>query len=318
MKTDVLLDVDTGVDDALALLLAARSPALNVLGVSCVMGNVEIDKVVTNTLKVLQLAERTDIPVARGMTQPLVEVQNNAKGVHGDDGLGNIALPEPTRQPEPEHGVEFLRRTLMEATRPVTLVPLAPLTNIATLLLQHPEVKPKIERIVFMGGAIGMGNASATSEFNVRQDPESAEIVICSGVPTTMYGLEVFGRVTFSRAEATVMAASEHSTGQLAGNLLLFMMKNFGIEEASIGDGGCVAAVIDPAGLTTERYPVRVELQGKWTRGQTVVDQRPQRKAELEAAWMPAMGAEIDVAVAVDRERYRQLFQLTVNSSRVY
>ena len=146
----------------------------------------------------------------------------------------------------------------------------------------------------------------------MRQDPEAADMVICSGVPTVMYGLEVFRRVTFSRAEAEMFVNSDSPSGQLAGNILLFMMENFGREEASIGDGGCVAAVIDPEGLTTKRYPVRVELQGTWTRGQTVVDQRPARTTQLESAWMPPMGTEIDVAVEVDRERYRLLFQGTV------
>lgn len=308
MSLNVLLDVDTGVDDSLALLLAARSPALNVLGVTCVMGNVELHKVVPNTLKVLQIAGRTDIPVARGIEQPLIEAQNNAKGVHGDDGLGNIGLPEATRQVESENAIEFMRRTLMESTEPITLVPLGPLTNIATLLLQHPEVKAKIGQIVFMGGAIGMGNASAAGEFNVRQDPEAADIVIRSGLSIVMYGLEVFRQVTFSRAEAQAFMQSSSEAAQFAGQILTFMMGNFEREDASIGDAGCVAAVIDPAGLTTESYPVRVELQGYWTRGMTVVDQRPKRTTELESKWMPAMGTQIDVATDVDVERYRTLF----------
>lgn len=309
MPINVLLDVDTGVDDALALLLAARSPALNVLGVTCVMGNVELDKVVPNTLKVLQMAGRTDIPVARGMDQPLIEVQHNAKRVHGDDGLGNLGLPEATRQPEPEHAIEFMRRTLIESDEAITLIPLAPLTNIATLLLQHPEVKPKIGQIVFMGGAIGMGNASATGEFNVRQDPEAADIVIRSGLPTVMYGLEVFRRVTFTRGEAKAFMQSGSETAKFAGQILTFMMENFGREQASIGDGGCVASVIDPEGLTTQSYPVRVELQGQWTRGQTVVDQRHPRTAELESKWMPAMGTSIEVATDVNANQYRRLFE---------
>lgn len=308
MPINVLLDVDTGVDDSLALLLAARSPALNLLGVTCVMGNVELDKVVPNTLNVLQVAGRSDVPVARGMEQPLIEVQNNAKGVHGDDGLGNIGLPKATRQVEPEHAIAFMRRILMESSEPITLIPLGPLTNIATLLLQHPEVKSKINQIVFMGGAIGMGNASATGEFNVRQDPEAADIVIRSGLPTVMYGLEVFRQVTFSREEAQNFMRSSSEAAQFAGKILNFMMDNFGREHASIGDGGCVASVIDPAGLTTASYPVRVELQGYWTRGMTVVDQRPKRTTELESKWMPNMGTKIDVATDVDVDRYRALF----------
>lgn len=312
---NVILDVDTGVDDALALLLAARSPALNLLGVTCVAGNVEVNKVVPNTLKVLEAAGRTDVPVVRGMDRPLLEVQRNAKGVHGEDGLGGVILPPPRRPPESIHAVEFLRRTLMAAPEPLTLVPLAPLTNIAMLLMQHPEVKPKIDHICLMGGAIGMGNASATGEFNVRQDPEAADIVFTSGLAITMYGLEVFGQVSFNRAEAYEFLQSSQPAAHLASQILHFMLDNFHDEWATIGDGGCVASVIDPAGLTTVEYPVRVELQGIWTRGQTVVDQRSWITTQLESPWQPPMETKIAVAVAVDRERYRQLFRTTVKSS---
>jgi len=311
---DVILDVDTGVDDAMALLLAARSPALNLLGVTCVMGNVEIDKVVTNTLKVLEVAGAADVPVARGMSQPLLEVQYNAKGAHADDGLGGVDLPEPTHQPVPEHAVEFLRRTLTGAKNPVTLVPLAPLTNIASLLIQHPEVKNNIKQIVLMGGAIGMGNAAATAEFNIRQDPEAADIVFTSGLPIVMYGLEVFRQVTFSRSEAEAFVQSDRPSAHLAGRLLLFFIDNFKRQQGGIGDAGCVASVIDPDGLTTEDYPVRVELTGRWTRGQTVVDQRPLITIQRESEWQPPMGTMISVAVDVDQERYRQIFREAILS----
>ena len=248
---------------------AARSPALNLLGVTCVMGNVELNKVVPNTLKVLEVAGRTDVPVARGMYQPLNEKQYNAKGVHGDDGMGNLGLPPAQRREEPVHAVEFLRRTLMEAPEPITLIPLAPLTNIAILLLQHPEVMPKIQQMYIMGGAIGMGNAApATAEFNVRQDPEAADIVFRSGLPIVMYGLEVFRQVTFTRAEAQgLINAGKPAASKLAGQLLTFFMNNFNREAAGIGDAGCVASFIDPAGLSIEPYPVRVELTGTWTHG---------------------------------------------------
>lgn len=311
---DVILDVDTGVDDALALLLASRSPVLNVLGVTCVMGNVEIDKVVLNTLKVLQVGGAGHVPVARGMSRPLVEVQYNAKGVHADNGLGNIELPEPDRSPEPEHAVEFLRCTLTTAKNPVTLVLLAPLTNIAVLLLQYPEVKSQIKQLVIMGGAIGMGNATAVAEFNIRQDPEAADIVFRSGLPIVMYGLEVFRQITFNRSEAETFATSDRPAAQLAGRLLLFMMDNFGRDEATIGDGGTVASVIDPSGLTTEEYPVRVELGGVWSRGQTVVDRRPWRTRQRESEWQPQMGTKLAVAVDIDREHYRRIFREAILS----
>ncbi len=311
---DVILDVDTGVDDAMAILLAVRSPALNVLGITCVMGNTDLDYVVPNTLKVLEVAGAPDIPVARGMDRAFLEAKRNAKRVHGEDGLGHIELPPPSRQPVPEHAVEFLRQTLLAARRPVTLIPLAPLTNIAALFVQHPEVKANIQQIVLMGGAIEIGNASATAEFNIRQDPEAADIVFTSGLPIVMYGLEVFREVRFNRAEAQAFIDSGKPAAQLAGRLLKFFMDNFHREEVTIGDAGAVASVIDPAGLTTEAWPVRVELNGYFTRGQTVVDRRPQYSIELEAPWMPPLGTKVAVATAVDKERYRQIFSEAVLS----
>jgi pyrimidine-specific ribonucleoside hydrolase len=311
---DVILDVDTGLDDALAIILAMRSPALNVLGLTCVMGNVEIDKVVANTLKVLDVLDAANVPVARGMGRPMLEAQLNAKGVHGEDGLGNLGLPASTRQPAPEHAVEFLRRTLTAAGMPVTLIPLAPLTNIASLLVQHPEVQAKIGQIVLMGGASGRGNATAVAEFNIRQDPEAADIVLRSGLPIVMYTLDVFRQVTFTRAEAEAFIQSDRPAAQLSGRLLAFMMDNFRREEATIGDAGAVASVIEPAGLTTEQRPVRVELNGQWTRGQTVIDQRSWASINLESHWQAAMGTTIDVAMAVDRERYRQIFREAILS----
>ena len=315
MPTDVILDVDTGVDDALALLLAAHSPALRLLGVTCVHGNVPLDLVLPNTLDVLSVAGRDDVPVAAGMARPLAEPARDARGVHGQNGLGGIELPRAARESEDLHAVEFLRRTITGAAAPLTLIPLAPLTNIATLLSEHPEVRTNIERIVFMGGAIGMGNASATSEFNVRQDPEAADIVLRSGIPTVMYGLEVFRQVVIGRHEATALVAGSTAASQLAGRLLLSQMDRTGLDRGIIGDAGCVASVIDPGALTTRGYPARVELQGQWTRGQTVVDQRPPATVEREAPWQAPMETRIEVAVDVDGERYRRLFLDTVGGS---
>ena len=314
MPTDVILDVDTGVDDALALLLASRSRALNLLAVTCVHGNVDLAQVVPNTLNVLATAGRDDVPVAAGMDRPLVEHPRHARGVHGQNGLGGIDLPSAPRPPEADHAVDFLRRAILEAERPVTIVPLAPLTNIATLLTRHPEVRDRIERIALMGGAIGRGNASAAAEFNVRQDPEAADIVMQSGVRTLMYGLDVFHQVAVARSDAETLAASNDAAARLAGRLLLSRMGEFGRDTALIGDAGCVASVIEPAALVTSSHPVRVELEGTWTRGETVVDQRPAASAEREEPWQPPMETSIEVATDVDHERYRRLFLETLGA----
>ena len=316
-RIPVVLDVDTGLDDSLALLLAARSPALDLLGVTCVTGNVTVDKVVGNTLKVLAVAGRGDVPVAIGRDKPLLEKVVSAAYVHGEDGLGglNASLPAPERDPEPTHAVDFLANLLAAAPEPVTLIPLGPLTNIAVLLRERPEAAAGIHRIVLMGGAVGAGNASAVGEFNIRQDPEAAEIVLTSGLDVTLYTWDVFTQVTFSATEVAGMMGSDSPSAQLAGRLMDFMLRNHDRTETSIGDAGAVASVIEPEGLETRQWPMRVELTGTWTRGMTVADQRPTDWVHKESAWQPPMGNLVSVSTAVDVERFRTLFRQAVEGT---
>jgi pyrimidine-specific ribonucleoside hydrolase len=309
-RVDVILDVDTGVDDALALLFACRSPELAVRAISCVAGNAEVDQVVANTLKVLDAVNAPDVPVARGMARPLIEPPRPARHVHGEDGMADLGLPASQRRPVAEHAVEMLQRTLRTATSPITLVPLAPMTNIAVLLRTYPEVVPHIERIVLMGGSVAVGNATAAAEFNIWHDPEAAAIVLGSGVPVTMYGLDVFYDVAVDATSVAELTASDDPAQQLAGRLLADQMARFGMQAAAIGDAGAVAAVIRPAGLTTARLPVQVELAGTWTRGRTIVDQR-QRSVDLDQDPHGA-GALVDVALQVDAAAYRDLFLATL------
>ena len=197
--TPVVLDVDTGVDDACALLLAALHPALDLRAVTCVGGNAPVDDVVRNTLTVLETAGRADVPVARGAERPLLEPPLHARHVHGEDGMGDLGWQAPSLVPDGRHAIELLRDVCREAAiagRPVTLVPLAPLTNIALLLRTYPDVASGISEIVFMGGAAHVGNATASAEFNVFHDPEAAAITLDAaadlGIRVTMYGLDVF------------------------------------------------------------------------------------------------------------------------------
>ncbi|MYR00678.1 MSMEG_1061 family FMN-dependent PPOX-type flavoprotein [Streptomyces sp. SID6139] len=191
----VIMDCDTGVDDALALLFAVRHPGIELRAVTCVAGNTDVDGVVRNTLTVLEQAGAPETPVARGAERPLLEPARPATHVHGTDGMGDLGLPAPARRPAEVDAVTLLRREILAAPRPVTLIPTAPLTNIALLLRTHPEVTRNIERIVFMGGAVEVGNATPVAEFNVWHDPEAAAVLLTAGVPITMYGLDVFRQV---------------------------------------------------------------------------------------------------------------------------
>lgn len=320
-RVPIVLDVDTGVDDACALLLAALHPALDLRAVTCVGGNAPLADVVRNTLSVLDTCDRRDVPVAAGAARPLLETPVDARHVHGDDGMGDLAWPRSTRLPRSGHAVELLRDVLLDAAdgrdeRRVTLVPLAPMTNVALLLRTYPEAARGLERIVFMGGASHVGNATASAEFNVLHDPEAAAITLdaCAdlGIEVVMYGLDVFydPRVSLEQAGALVEAHSDGPAG-LAGRLIAFQCERFKTDSATIGDAGAVCAVIDPDGMDLERLPVRVELAGTWSRGRTIVDRRDWdgNLAHDPHGQAPSL---VEVALAVDGERYARLWLDTV------
>jgi pyrimidine-specific ribonucleoside hydrolase len=334
----VLLDVDTGVDDALAILFAVAHPQIDLLGITCVAGNTSLDNVIANTLQVLDVAGSGPVPVAGGAVRPLIEPAR-ASHVHGSDGLGELsadadfAQPQSTRSADPRHALDLLRDLLLASPDPVTIVALAPQTNLALLLRQHPELVAQISRILFMGGSAGGGNATPVAEFNVWHDPEAAAIVLDSGVPTFMYGLDVFNQVTINETDADALAAAPGASARLAGRLLRFPMGDDpdatdagdSIPAAPaaprytghIGDAGALCALIDPGALRIERRPVRIELAG-FARGQTIVDRR-QRVGEdaIHEGVRPGAGALprpalVDVALDVDRARYARLFLDTI------
>lgn len=312
----VIIDCDTGVDDALALLFAVRHPAIDLRAVTCVAGNTDVDGVVRNTLTVLEQAGASDIPVGRGAERPLLEPARSARHVHGADGMGDLGLPAPTRAPADLDAVSLLRREILASPRPVTLVPTAPLTNIALLLRTHPEVTRNIERIVFMGGAVATGNATAVAEFNVWHDPEAAAVLLTADVPITMYGLDVFTRVVVPGADVHRLRASSEPGTRLAGELLAHRPAHPGeapeAEEAGgLGDAGAVCTVVDPAGITTSLLPVEVSLAPGPTRGQTVVDRRP-RPGEAEIHEGVRQQPLVDVALDVDVDRFVKLYLDTV------
>lgn len=315
----IVLDVDTGVDDACALLLAASHPGLDLRAVTCVGGNAPVDDVVRNTLTVLEAAGRPEVPVARGAVRPLLEHPRDARHVHGDDGMGDLGWPAPSLRPDSRHAVELLRDvcfTAAESGEPVTIVPTAPLTNIALLLRTYPEAAHGIAGIVFMGGTAHTGNATSSAEFNVFHDPEAAAIALDAAadlsIPVTMYGLDVFYDPVVSRAQAAEMAALGGQSGaELGGRLIEFQCDRFGRDEATIGDAGAVCAVIEPEALTTQVLPIRVELSGHWSRGRTIIDRRDW-SGDLSHDPHGEPPLRVRVALGVDHERYSSLWRETI------
>ncbi len=268
------MDVDTGTDDALAILYALRHPDLDVLGISCVAGNVTVDQVVTNTRKVLDAAGAGEIPVAAGAVQPLIERARRAAGSHGLDGLGGIQLPETSRRRSPLHAVEMLHQLIMDSTERVSLVTLGPKTNVAVLLTRYPGVSARLEEIIFMGGSLGGESPTAVAEFNVWQDPEAARCVIESSIPTTMYGFHLFRHLAVNQADTERFRMNDHPAIRLTGELL-YRRRGSSHDSAQdyadlLGDAGAMVLLTNPELFVTRELPVRVNLAGVG-RGQTAV-----------------------------------------------
>ena len=294
------MDVDTGTDDALAILYALRHPDLDVLGISCVMGNVSVDQVVINTCRVLDVTGAAEIPVAAGAAQPLIERARRAGGPHGPDGLGGIQLPETSVGPSPLSAVELLHRLIMDSPEPVSLVTLGPKTNVALLLTKYPDIATRLEKIIFMGGSIGGENLAAVTEFNVWQDPEAAQGVIESSVPTTMYGFHLFGRLAVNHADTDRFRIHDHPAIRLAGELLYRRRGSWHEPDRDnsdlLGDAGAMVLLTNPELFLTRELPVRVNLTGVG-RGRVIVAQRawPRGSAAHNSAAWPKITVTLDL-----------------------
>jgi pyrimidine-specific ribonucleoside hydrolase len=312
MPRRIVMDVDTGTDDALAILYALAHPDIEVLGISCVAGNVALDQVVINTCKVLDAAGAGDVPVAAGALQPLTERARREGGSHGPDGLAGIQLPDPSRHPSPMHAIELLHQLIMASTEPVSLVTLAPKTNVAMLLIMYPEVAARLGQIIFMGGSVSGGSVTAATEFNVWQDPEAARCVIESSIPTTMYGLDMLVRLMIAQADADRFRAHDHRAIRLAGELLYRRRLSSDVSTHDyvglLGDAGAMVLLTNPELFVTRELPVRVNLDGIG-RGQTIVDQGA---AHWVARPDPDPWPRIAVAVDLDVAQAASTFVKTI------
>jgi pyrimidine-specific ribonucleoside hydrolase len=279
-----------------------RHPGLTLLGLTCVAGNVSVDQAVINTCKVLDTAGVGEIPVARGAAQPLVERSRRKESSHGSDGLAGVGLPETLRGPAPLHAVELLHQLIMDSSRPVTLVTLAPKTNVALLLKEHLDVAARVEQLIFMGGAVNRRAA----EFNVWQDPEAAAYLIESSIPTLMYGLDMFERLVVERSCIDRFRAHDHPAIRLAGELLNRRAGHSGQNQHKLGllgDAGALVLMTNPELFVIDELPVRVELEGA-NRGQTIVGR------EVTAGDWP----RIRVALNLDHAKAASAFVETISA----
>jgi inosine-uridine nucleoside N-ribohydrolase len=271
----IILDVDPGHDDAVALMLACGHPDLDLLAVTTVAGNVTIEKTTRNALRVLSLVG-CHAPVGVGAPAPLKRPLHTAEDIHGESGLdGPEEIPDAGFGPDERCAVELISDTLGSTPEPVTLVPVGPLTNIALLLREHPDLKERIARISLMGGSMGHGNTTPAAEFNVYVDPEAAREVFEAGLPITMSGLDVTHQAGAGPAERDRLRATGKLGSIAAGFLDYFAatyQRTFGFDAPPLHDAVAVAAVLETDLLQTRPMRVDVECESDLTRGETVCD----------------------------------------------
>ena len=273
-KIKVILDCDVGHDDAIALMLAAKHPQIDLLGITTVAGNQVLERILENTLNVCQHLN-LDIPVYAGCDRPLVREQLVAGDIHGKTGLDGPVFSKLTKEAEKEHAVHFLIRTLLASDGDITLVPTAPLTNIAMAMRLEPGIIPKIRQISLMGGAVGLGNASPAAEFNILADPEAAHIVFTSGVPIVMMGLDLTNQALADMDVITRMENIGNKAGKLFGDIMRFTFhtqKINGLSAGPVHDVTAVAYLIAPELFDVKPMHVEIDLTHGPCYGRTVCD----------------------------------------------
>ena len=317
-RNRIVIDCDPGIDDTFALILCIKK--LDVAGIVAVGGNTGLQFTSRNARYVTELTGRTDIPVYAGYDQPMLGNAVRAEYVHGVGGLGDLDIPEPKKQLEKEHGVDFLIRTFMNENN-VSLVAIGPLTNVAQALLKEPELKKRIPEILIMGGAAFCGNQSPVAEFNIAADPEAAKIVMESGIPIRMFGLNATRQNWMGEEQVKELRAVGNKVADVCADLLSFAAKMYGHSE--LCDASTVSWLIDPAVVKKSlMVHIDVETKGEFTRGMTVCDWRkymgedPKEDLSHEKQ-VDADGKEPNVEMAMEFDKNR-FWELLVETFKEY
>ncbi len=269
MTRKIIIDTDPGVDDAIAVFMAFACSSFDVVGLTSVYGNLPIDITTDNARRFVELAGRPEVPVARGADRPLVvDDIGPVPFIHGDNGLGNAAVHDPSVELAPLHAAEFIYQMALAHPGEITLVPVGPLTNIALALRLHPDLPGLVDEVVIMGGnAYAPGNASPGGEANMLHDPEAADIVLGEDWPITMVGLDITNDVALDHAQLAAISAIDSPPNQLLGAAMPFYQAFYednleGFEGLSPHDAVALVYLLEPELFTTVRKPLRVELTG--------------------------------------------------------
>lgn len=311
MVEKIILDCDPGHDDAIAILLAAGNPNIELLGITTVAGNQTIEKVTKNALSVCAAAN-IDVPVAKGAVGPLAQEQIIAPEIHGESGLDGPVLPEPIHELDPRPAVDFIIETIMsEPAGSVNLVPVGPATNIALAVQKEPRIVERVKSVIFMGGAYTRGNSTAAAEFNVYADPEACQVMLDQDWPITMVSLDLTHQALATpelqdriSALGTPLADFVMATWQFVGAAY---KAEYDFDAPPVHDAVCVAALIDPSVMKCHKAFVAVELAGTWTRGMTFTDFLD--VAPMHHPWPEIDGDRyrINVATTLDWDKFSNL-----------
>ena len=294
----LIIDTDPGTDDAVAILIAlAHFTDDELLGITTVAGNVKVDVGTRNALRILEHAGRNKIPVHQGEAEPLERELETAEWVHGTDGLNFVPFPEPSKKEEDLGAVEYLRKIIENSDEKITLAVLGPMTNIGKLFRDFPNTKDNIEKIVFMGGGAGMGNHTPVAEFNILVDPEAADIVLSSGVPLVMMGLDVTHQAISTKQRIEKIVATGSETGKLLSGLLgslldIDIVKEKFPDGTPVHDAFVTAYLVDDTLTEGNVVNVEVETNSELTVGQTVVDVNNISGREANVHWMSKVDDE--------------------------
>lgn len=306
-KIPIILDGDTGHDDAIAWVMANAIKEFDIKGITTVAGNQTIEKTTLNARRISALIG-LDVPVAKGSDIPLLGNLVTAANFHGESGLDGPELPEPIREAEDISAPELMAKILKESDEPVVIVSTGPTTNVASLLLANPELKEKIKCISFMGGGLRTGNWTSCAEFNIVVDPEALDIVFNSGVPIIMSGLDVTEKALCYPEEYEQIRALGNPVAEVVAGWFDFFMKHLrtlGYRGATLHDPCAVLALVRPDIFKFKDLYVEVERCGHYTRGATIPDYYGQKNKK----------PNVKVAVEINREEF---IQVLIDCCRAY
>jgi len=313
----VIIDTDPGVDDAMAILLALNSPELKVEALTATAGNLEAWQTLENALKVTSLANRCDVPVAAGGQHPLAQKLITAQFWHGKNGLANVELPAPKCKADPRFGPDLIIELVHKYPHEITLIPVAPLTNIALAVSKDPSIVSLVKDIVIMGGSISGGNVDGAAELNIYGDPEAASIVFNAGWVVTMIGSDVGERTIMTRKHLAELQSMHGPESEFVAKMMEFYLarsEKSGYAGAAMYDPLAVGTVIDSTLVTLKDMHVDVETKGEFTRGETVANRMGSNQNNVlhgdhyEIEGVIPLKVNARVCLASDADRFLQLF----------